>query len=479
MRLIETSETPAQNGEYVALSHPWGDTTLYPPFCTWRTDIHQDGHNVESFKQAIPFDDMPATFRHAVAVTRALGVRYIWIDSICIIQGEDGDFNDEASRMEDVFSGAYCVLAASRAEGMHDGFLGERHHRSFVTFARSADEKPISVCEPIDDFSRDVLESPLNKRGWVLQERALARRSLYFTDTQMYFECGEGIRCETLARMENPLAAFLGDPSFPQKAMHQRRGYKIAYFQDLYKQYSRLQFTRMEDRAVAILGLENRLRKAYGTKGGYGIFDDGPDGGLFHRSLLWRHGVEQGNKPNLQPIVFPVERRTAVPKWSWMAYAGPIDYLLEPPFSEEMEWETRDVRPPWSRYSPGQQTGKAPPDRSATSPHDEESQRAVPTLAVVARDFDTHGSRFGESEVLFDTDRSASDGGGKVQCVVIAKTKKGISRDAKKHYVLVVAADLRSPAAVGTGQKFYRLGVGYMLGRFITWNRPGSEGLVY
>lgn len=203
LKLIETSETPPQDERYVALSHPWGEKTLHPPFCTWRTNVLGDGHDIDSFKQAIPFDNMPATFQNAVIVTRALGVRYIWIDSICIIQGTDGDFNEEASRMEDVFSGAYCVLAASRATGMHDGFLGERRRRrDFVTFARHANEKPFYVCEPIDDFSQDVLESPLNKRGWVLQERALARRSVYFTETQMYFECGEGIRCETLTRMQ-------------------------------------------------------------------------------------------------------------------------------------------------------------------------------------------------------------------------------------------------------------------------------------
>ncbi|KAK8000982.1 HET-domain-containing protein [Apiospora marii] len=456
LRLMETSESLLQDQKYVALSHPWGEKSLHPPFCSWRTDIHGDGHDVESFKRAIPFEKMPATFQHAVMVTRALGVRYIWIDSICIIQGKDGDFNEEASRMEDVFSGAYCVLAASRAAGMHDGFLGERRRRrDFVTFSRSAAEKPFYVCEPIDDFSQDVLESPLNKRGWVLQERALARRTVYFTETQMYFECGEGIRCETLARMQ-----------------------KLRIFQDLYKQYSRLQFTRLEDRAVAILGLENRLRKAYRTDGGFGIFDDGLDGGLFHRSLLWRRGVEQDDKPNMQAIVFPVERRTAVPKWSWMAYAGPIDYLLEPPFLEEMEWETRDIRPPWSRHRLGQQTGDAPLDRSATFPRDVEGQRTVPTLAVVARDYDLRGSQVGESRILFDMDRSASDGGGRAQCVVVARTKTGVAREAR-HYVLIVMADLKSAAGTGAGRKFYRLGVGYMLGKFITWDQPGSEGLVY
>ncbi|KAK8029780.1 hypothetical protein PG993_011071 [Apiospora rasikravindrae] len=476
LRLIETAESPPQDKKYAALSHPWGDKKLHPPFCTWRTDRYGDGHDVYVFKKSIPFDQMPATLQHAVVVTRALGVRYIWIDSICILQGKDGDFNEEASRMEDVFSGAYVVLAASRATGMHGGFLHDRRRRDFVTFARSATEKPFYVCEPIDDFSKDVLESPLNSRGWVMQERALARRSVYFTETQMYFECGKGIRCETLARMENNLAAFLGDPQFPQKAMDERRGMKIAYFQDLYKQYSRLQFTRTEDRAVAILGLENRLRKAYGTDGGFGIFDDGSGHGLFHRSLLWRRGVEQDDTPDMQPIVFPVERRLAVPTWSWMAYAGPIDYLLEPPF-EEMEWETNDIQPPWSRHRGWQEPGVIAPERSATTPRNVEGQRTIPTLAVMARDYDLRGTRAGESQVLFDTHRSASDGGGKAQCVVVARTKKGFSRDTKKYYVLIVVADLKSSAEAD--RKYYRLGVGYMLGRFIAWDQPGSEGLVY
>jgi hypothetical protein len=135
-----------------------------------------------------------------VDCTRAIGIRYLWIDSICIIQGKDGDFNDEAKNMEKVFSGAYCVLAASRATNQHDGFLGRRTSRRYITFRRPK-EQPYYVCEPIDHFNRDVIEGTLNQRGWVLQERALARRTIYFADSQTYFECGNGIRCETLASM--------------------------------------------------------------------------------------------------------------------------------------------------------------------------------------------------------------------------------------------------------------------------------------
>jgi hypothetical protein len=200
LRLVETRQNTGKVDKYIALSHPWGDPKVHPPFCTWRTDTLGDGNTVEAFKHKILLHLMPATYRDAVAVTRALGVRHLWIDSICIIQGKDGDFNDEASCMEDVFSGAYCVLAASRATGQHDGFLAPRPARDFVTF-QSLGGRPFYVCQPIDDFEQDVLQSPMNSRGWVLQERALARRTIYFAGPQNYFECGEGVRCETLSRV--------------------------------------------------------------------------------------------------------------------------------------------------------------------------------------------------------------------------------------------------------------------------------------
>lgn len=200
LRLLETRSDKVENTQYIALSHPWGDPKIHPPFCTLRTDDTGRGRTVENFKRKIPYGDLSATFKDAVDMTRALNVRYLWIDSICIIQGKDGDFNDESKRMEDVFSGAYCVLAASRALGQTDGFLKPRPQRDYITFQRG-NEKPFYVCEPIDNFSEHVLEGSLNRRGWVLQERALARRTVFFTETQTYFECGAGVRCETLARM--------------------------------------------------------------------------------------------------------------------------------------------------------------------------------------------------------------------------------------------------------------------------------------
>lgn len=166
-----------------------------PHFCTYTW-------NIGKYLSSIDFSKLPTTFQHAVPVTRTLGLRNLWIDSICIIQGPDGDFNQQATRMEQVFSQAYCVLAASSARGQWDGFLKTPQTRKYINVhPDSGCQSPVCICEFMDDFDQHVLQSNLNKRGWVLQERALARRTIYSTDKQTYWECGQSVRCETMTKM--------------------------------------------------------------------------------------------------------------------------------------------------------------------------------------------------------------------------------------------------------------------------------------
>jgi hypothetical protein len=187
IRLEETR--PGDTGDWIALSYRWGDL---PHFST-------TPDNIRSHLLGMHLSELPLTFRDAIKVTRALGQRYLWIDSICIVQGGDGDFGQECKRMEDVYSGAYCVLAASCATDQRSGFLRTRPNRRRIAVDLGGD---IFVGERIEDFRGDVLQGALHKRGWVLQEHALARRSIFFTQHQTYWECGDGVRCETMVKMK-------------------------------------------------------------------------------------------------------------------------------------------------------------------------------------------------------------------------------------------------------------------------------------
>ncbi|KAL3299014.1 HET-domain-containing protein [Colletotrichum asianum] len=425
IRLIETQNS---HGKYLALSHPWGDPDKYSHFCTYT-------HNIEDYKENIDFNALPKTFQDAVTLTRQLNVQYLWIDSLCIIQGSDGDFTEQSKHMEDVFSSAYCVIAASRASGQGDGFLGERPQRDYVTFNRGGDT--YHICEEIDNFQTDVIDGPLNQRGWVLQERALARRTIYFTKNQTYWECGGGIRCETFTRLRNNIAAFLGDSKFPEVAMNSKRGDRIYLYQMFYKQYSKLQFSKIEDRPFAIAGLEKRLIQGFGAHGGYGVLDDGK--GLLHRSLLW-HRPSNGT---LDRIKFPPEKRIFVPTWSWMAYEGGIDYL-DPEWSKT-DWEQHDLRSPWSADSPFQYTT----DKNSTI-----------SLNATAREFDQTKAAKEQITLYFDMPDKTDCSTSCLKCVILARPKAEFTTTDTICHVLVVAPQaVKRPGGIPV---YERVGVGKM-----------------
>ncbi|EJT72146.1 hypothetical protein GGTG_09013 [Gaeumannomyces tritici R3-111a-1] len=333
LRLVRTEDLPDPRIRYVALSHCWGRPTDAE---RRRNGTFKD--NVEERRRGIDYDKLGKTFQDAVTVTRALGQRYLWVDSLCIVQDDDDDWKRESGRMETVFSSAYCVIAATAAGGTSVGFLRRppttRTVRTVVFPTPSG--PPLYLCESVDDFGRDVEDAALSHRGWVLQERALARRTIHFSAGQTYFECGGGIYCESMALMKNREASVFGDPQFPKLAMEQAdddaSNARHRVFQVVFKTYSQLELSRHTDRPVAIAGVQQRLAKEMGTPVAFGIFAK-PE--YLHRSLLW---CRAGDLP-LQWIhdVSPrVPSSPRVPTWSWMAYMGAIDYLKTA--SAQIDW---------------------------------------------------------------------------------------------------------------------------------------------
>jgi len=488
---------------YIALSHPWGDRRNNNHFCTTH-----DNYFART-RDGICVDDLPESLGDAVQVTRMLGVRYLWIDTICIIQGPDGDFNTEATRMETVFSLAYCVITASRATGTSSGFLSGRDRRDFVdmpfpfprrsssskmkssrTHSNDAKDIPtLYICEAIDDFQNDVIEGALNKRGWVLQERALARRTIYFTQTQTYFECGAGVRSETLARMTNNQAAFLGDPNFPAVAVQSSKGARIRLYESLYKTYSALDFTRAYDRPVGIAGLEQRLVRAFNIHGGYGVFD----GPFFGRSVLWKRDETVAGNREMRPIVFPPRDRRSfyVPTWSWMAYEGVISFM-ELPF-DGVEWQTGDeegILSPWApttSSNSGHRAGSIDDTDNAVWHTGKSRETAI--LRARARELALPLSEAQEGMVWdvsggpLAQNTTEDEAELEIRCVIIGRQKGGRkvgNADTFQHYVLVVGKT-QPPAAgdLDKGAVYYqRLGVGSIPGRWIVQDRPGKMILI-
>jgi hypothetical protein len=105
--------------KYTALSHRWGNDPPKkedPRHCTTYG-------NLSARLNGFSLSELPETFQDAVRVTRELGIGYLWIDSLCIIQWNADDWKREAGRMEDVFASAYCTIAATSAVDSNAGFL--------------------------------------------------------------------------------------------------------------------------------------------------------------------------------------------------------------------------------------------------------------------------------------------------------------------------------------------------------------------
>ncbi|KAK3358239.1 heterokaryon incompatibility protein-domain-containing protein [Lasiosphaeria hispida] len=300
--------------DYLVLSHCWGlpkDKAEAEQeknrFCT-TTKNHHDR------LQGFSYSELPKTFQDAVQVTRALQKQYLWIDALCIIQGPDGDWDTEAKTMADIFASAYCTIAASSARGWGDGFLKQQLDRPAIG-ARGTLSTPVCTCE----FGKDVEEGALMKRAWVLQERVLSRRIIHITTAHIYCECGDGVLCEQLTKLEPPSGKqyFILDPNFPSRL--NRSGYTrtIDFVQFLFKNYSTSCLTFETDREFAIHSLVERAGEVLQTEVRYGVFRC-----FLGSLLLWKRTQENKSPP------IPYKVRT-VPSWSWMAYSGGIDFISD------------------------------------------------------------------------------------------------------------------------------------------------------
>lgn len=175
-------ETHGSCSPYIALSHSWG----------LARHIITTAENLERHMVKIPHESLPKTFQDAVVLTRNLGLRYIWIDSLCIIQDDIQDWKNEAAKMADVYRNAYCTVAATGSHGDQEGMFVERGAQDVFRMRYDAHDVDLMVTYVDDDISalKELLvDSPLSSRAWTLQEKLLSPRMVQFTRSRAIWEC--------------------------------------------------------------------------------------------------------------------------------------------------------------------------------------------------------------------------------------------------------------------------------------------------
>jgi len=128
IRLVIGSEITSNDTQFAALSHCWGDKShrvkAVPK--TKIDTLHRHLHRIE-------WEDLTPTFRDTIAVVRRLGLKYVWIDSLCIVQDDPADFAREAARMALVYSQAHVVIAATRGSTGDAGLFHDRRGAQRIT----------------------------------------------------------------------------------------------------------------------------------------------------------------------------------------------------------------------------------------------------------------------------------------------------------------------------------------------------------
>ncbi|KAL1844901.1 hypothetical protein VTK73DRAFT_1541 [Phialemonium thermophilum] len=201
---------------YWTLSHRWGDPQGV-------LQLHQNREG--NFRNGVSLTDLSPTFRDAALLVRRLGYRYLWIDSLCIIQDSPSDWQREAQAMVEVYRCAICNISAVGASFEPGSSLFRKRGldpaRLFVFRAdrRSTDPRTSdSTIRPYFFSNASVwnasmliaefTNAPLSRRGWVVQERWLSSRTVHFGREQIYWECFENVACEAdpAARLIHVLA---------------------------------------------------------------------------------------------------------------------------------------------------------------------------------------------------------------------------------------------------------------------------------
>ena len=309
---------------YVTLSHRWGQSNMVKL-------LHS---NIVKLQHCIPFEVLPVTFQHAVIITRQLHIRYLWIDALCIIQDSHVDWVKEGVAMADIYKNTYCTIAAASATDSDSGLFFPRHPSHVATSSvrpiwRAARQRELILTRSIESIIEELDESPLQTRGWVLQERLLSPRTVHFTKAQVFFECHTILASEVFPDGIPDLHGQCCSVHPGHFSVHPvvesleqaRRGEskEIIEWNKVIERYTKCQLTYETDKLAALCGIATHFSREKLPQDEYlaGIWAS-----QLPFALLWRLMPDQK--------VMKEKGEFRAPSWSWASVDGRINtYLTE------------------------------------------------------------------------------------------------------------------------------------------------------
>lgn len=288
------------NFPYIALSHCWGPSPTSLSSKTTKEDL-------SNYKSEILTSTLPSSFQDAVYVTRMLNIRYLWIDSLCIVQDDEDDWERESAKMASIYQNAYVTIAATASASCKDSLLSPRPSASIFKL-EGKDGRTETLHARLHPLgSQSLTDSPLFKRAWAFQEMILSPRVLHFAEDQLYWKCRNDVFSEDgLVRLLSPLQNNFDAGKF--SSQDEYGGWKLWW--EWVQAYTKLTLSNKKDKAAALAGITDLYVKSRPE-------GDLPLAGLWrsdlHFGLLWY---------SLGPKEYTELEN--VPSWSWFKMNTPI-----------------------------------------------------------------------------------------------------------------------------------------------------------
>ncbi|RYP04364.1 hypothetical protein DL764_004500 [Monosporascus ibericus] len=292
---------------YATLSHVWGnDPASY---------LQLKEATLKAFKTEVPFDAIPVKYKDAIRITRALRIRYLWIDSLCIIQDSPNDWKTEALKMAAVYGCSACNISYTHAPSEEAAKRYLRDPRVNIPFA--------VVVQPIagtihGSWSTEAYRKvcSLLSRAWVFQERLLCPRTVSYGHDRLLWDCCETFNDEFSGPMPYvPRSKAQIYSAFSGLAQNQTVAGSLGYFNDQWKSmvndYRSCKLTFEKDRAIAFAGIARAVQSQTGMTYLAGIWKEAA-----HLDLLWC-AMPRGPKSGLRLPGPGRQERPKAPSWSW------------------------------------------------------------------------------------------------------------------------------------------------------------------
>ncbi|KAH9223101.1 heterokaryon incompatibility protein-domain-containing protein [Leptodontidium sp. 2 PMI_412] len=338
---------------YVTLSYTWGDPDTVIQTTYDSLHDHEDG---------IPWSDLPETLQDVIEVTQSLGINYIWIDSLCIIQKDSKlvpvtDFSLESPFMGEIYSNSILTIAASVGSDTHVPCFPERIPEILKPAKFVAPDTASDFFYAIEEtvWETAVSGAPLNKRAWVLQERLLSPRTVHLCSEQVFWECSELAACEALPWglptkimerrggltqiPQNGFKSFINECSTPTfsrslQSPQNPQLLDLAYERwcQIVETFSLCGITDPSDKISAITGVAKKMNNVFGD-----TFHAGLWGSRFLEGLAWevKSGPETTERGKEPVHALTGQPTYCGPSWSWVSVHGHVHYEFR---SSEMAW---------------------------------------------------------------------------------------------------------------------------------------------